>query len=72
MGYWVTMYLVIAVEEHLIFRRSFRFNWEAWTDLSKLPIGIHRGAVGLFEWLGWGYTFYGSSVVCWTDCEDGW
>ena len=52
MGYWVTIYLGIAVEEHLIFRRSLGFNWEAWADPSKLPIGIAALLAFLSGWAG--------------------
>jgi purine-cytosine permease-like protein len=52
MGYWVTIYLGIAVEEHLIFRRSLGFNWEAWADPSKLLIGIAALLAFLSGWAG--------------------
>lgn len=51
MGYWVTIYLTIAVEEHLFFR-SQGFNWDAWADPSKLPIGIAALIAFLVGWAG--------------------
>ncbi|CAI7579145.1 unnamed protein product [Penicillium bialowiezense] len=52
MGYWVMIYLTIALEEHIIFRRSRGFNWDAWADSSKLPIGIAALAAFLIGWAG--------------------
>lgn len=52
MGYWVCIYLVIALEEHLIFRRSRGFDWEAWADRSKLPLGLAALTTFLIGWVG--------------------
>ncbi|KAF8858589.1 hypothetical protein BDZ45DRAFT_673864 [Acephala macrosclerotiorum] len=52
MGYWVTIYLTIVLEEHLIFRRTSGFDWTAWKDRSKLPIGIAALAAFLIGWAG--------------------
>ncbi len=52
MGYWVTIYLTIALEEHLIFRRNRGFDWAAWADPSKLPIGIAALIAFLVGWVG--------------------
>ncbi|KAJ5777432.1 hypothetical protein N7520_000678 [Penicillium odoratum] len=52
MGYWVTIYLMIAIEEHLIFRRERGFNWDAWAEPSKLPIGIAALLAFLIGWAG--------------------
>lgn len=52
MSYWVCPWLVIALEEHLVFHvlRGVPFEWTAWEDKRKLPIG----AAALFAWLlGW-------------------
>jgi NCS1 nucleoside transporter family len=41
MGYWVAIWIAIILEEYLIFRRSAKaYNWAAWDDREKLPIGI--------------------------------
>ena len=52
MGYWVTIYLMIAFEEHVIFRRTRGFDWDAWADPSKLPIGIAALIAFLVGWAG--------------------
>ena len=52
MSYWVSPWITIALEEHLIFHvlRGVPFDWTAWEDRKKLPIG----AAALFAWLfGW-------------------
>ncbi|KAJ5249033.1 hypothetical protein N7468_000484 [Penicillium chermesinum] len=52
MGYWVTIYLMIAFEEHVIFRRTRGFDWDAWSDPSRLPVGIAALAAFLVGWAG--------------------
>lgn len=52
MGYWVTIYLMIAVEEHVLFRWERGFDWDAWADPSKLPIGIAALIAFLIGWAG--------------------
>ncbi|KAE9365739.1 hypothetical protein N431DRAFT_385621 [Stipitochalara longipes BDJ] len=52
MGYWVTIYLTISLEEHLIFRPNRGFDWEAWSDRNKLPIGLAGLAAFLIGWAG--------------------
>ncbi|OJJ99967.1 hypothetical protein ASPACDRAFT_1869919 [Aspergillus aculeatus ATCC 16872] len=52
MGYWVTIYLTIALEEHLIFRRTRGFDWDAWADRAKLPLGLAALAAFLIGWAG--------------------
>ncbi|CAI7641857.1 unnamed protein product [Penicillium pancosmium] len=52
MGYWVCIYLTIALEEHLIFRRSRGFDWEVWADRSKLPLGLAALTAFLIGWAG--------------------
>ena len=52
MGYWVTIYLTIALEEQFLFRRTRGFDWDAWADRSKLPIGIAALAAFLIGWAG--------------------
>ena len=52
MGYWVTIYLMIAVEEHVLYRRTRGFNWDAWADPSQLPIGIAALIAFLVGWAG--------------------
>ena len=52
MSYWVSPWITILLEEHLLFHvlRGVPFDWTAWEDKEKLPIG----AAALFAWLfGW-------------------
>ncbi|KAJ5698511.1 hypothetical protein N7462_000516 [Penicillium macrosclerotiorum] len=52
MGYWVTIYLTIAIEEHCVFRRKLGFDWDAWSTPSKLPVGIAALSAFLIGWAG--------------------
>lgn len=54
MGYWVCIWIAIVLEEHLIFRkwRKMDWNWEAWNDRNKLPLGIAALAAFLVGWVG--------------------
>jgi purine-cytosine permease-like protein len=52
MGYWVTIYLTIALEEQFIFRRTRGFEWEAWANRANLPIGLAALAAFLVGWAG--------------------
>ncbi|BFZ64788.1 Purine-cytosine permease fcy21 [Saitoella coloradoensis] len=47
-AYWLAIYFVIVLEEHLIFRRGQFSNYDlsAWNSPSKLPVGV--AAVGAF------------------------
>ncbi|KAF8454798.1 permease for cytosine/purines, uracil, thiamine, allantoin-domain-containing protein [Terfezia claveryi] len=53
MGYWVSIWVAIMLEEHLIFYKGMgkvRFNWENWNDRTKLPFG---GAAVIAFLIGW-------------------
>ena len=52
MGYWVTIFLTIMLEEHLIFRRTRGFNWADWADRSKLPLGLAAFTAFVIGWVG--------------------
>ena len=54
MGYWVSIWIAIVLEEHLIFRkwRGIGWNWEAWNDRDKLPVGIAALIAFLVGWVG--------------------
>ena len=65
MAYWVCPWLTIVVEEHLLFHklRGVPFDWTAWEDKRRLPIG----AAALFAWLcGWVGAIIGMSQVWYT------
>lgn len=52
MGYWVAIWFAILLEERYIFRRSRGYNWAAWDDPSKLPIGLAAFSAFLVGWAG--------------------
>ncbi|OJJ43915.1 hypothetical protein ASPZODRAFT_135317 [Penicilliopsis zonata CBS 506.65] len=52
MGYWVTIYLTIALQEQLLFRRQRGFDWSAWQDRSRLPLGLAALTAFLVGWAG--------------------
>lgn len=52
MGYWVTIFLVIVIEEDLIFRQDRGYDWTAWADRSRLPIGLAALTAFLIGWVG--------------------
>lgn len=54
MGYWVSIWIAILLEEHLIFRkwRGLGWNWAAWDDHRKLPVGLAALVAFLVGWAG--------------------
>lgn len=52
MGYWVAIWFAILLEERYIFRRQTGYNWAAWDEPSKLPIGLAAFAAFLVGWAG--------------------
>lgn len=54
MGYWVAIWIAISLEEHLVFRtwRKMGWNWDAWDDRSKLPVGVAALVAFLVGWAG--------------------
>ena len=54
MGYWVAIWVAILLEEFLIFRKADvnNYNWDAWDDKSKLPLGIAATISFLVGWAG--------------------
>ncbi|KAK4961403.1 Vitamin B6 transporter [Elasticomyces elasticus] len=54
MGYWVSIWIAIVLEEHILFRnwRNMGWNWEAWNDPRKLPVGIAALIAFLIGWAG--------------------
>lgn len=51
-GYWIVIWLVIVVEEDLIFNRGRGYDWSAWNNRRKLPVGIAAGVAFLVGWAG--------------------
>lgn len=54
MGYWVSIWIAILLEEHIIFRkwRGLGWNWDAWDDHRKLPVGLAALVAFLVGWAG--------------------
>ncbi|CAK4031772.1 purine-cytosine permease FCY21 [Lecanosticta acicola] len=54
MGYWVSIWIAIVLEEHFLFRKWLGrgWDWEAWNDRTKLPIGIAALVAFLVGWVG--------------------
>ena len=62
MNYWICPWITIALEEHLIFHkaRGIKFDWTAWEDKKRLPIGF---AALLAYLIGWAGSIIGMSQV---------
>jgi NCS1 nucleoside transporter family len=57
MGYFVSIFIAICLEEHLIFRRRSGtgdegFHWDVWNQQDKLPLGIAALIAFLVGWAG--------------------
>lgn len=52
MGYWVMIFISIVLEEHLIFRRGVGFDWTAWEDKKRLPVGFAALITFFVGWAG--------------------
>lgn len=52
MGYWVAIWFAVILEEWLIFRFRSGYNWSAWRDPSKLPVGIAGFIAFVVGWVG--------------------
>jgi purine-cytosine permease-like protein len=52
MGYWITTFISIVMEEHLVFRRNKSFDWSAWEDQKRLPVGYAALTAFLVGWVG--------------------
>jgi purine-cytosine permease-like protein len=52
MGYWVSVWIAIILEEHLIFRRKSGFNWGIWNEQKKLPLGLAAFVAFVVGWVG--------------------
>lgn len=63
MGYWLAIFITIVFEEHMIFRRNKGFDWAAYEDKSKLPLGIAALISFLVGWVG---PILGMYQVWWT------
>ncbi|KAF2119674.1 purine-cytosine permease FCY21 [Lophiotrema nucula] len=52
MGYWVSIWIAITLEEHFIFRWKTGFNWAVWNEQKKLPLGVAALIAFLVGWVG--------------------
>ena len=52
MGYWVAIWIAITIEEQVIFRRRIGYDWIAWNQQEKLPIGVAASIAFLVGWAG--------------------
>ena len=52
MGYWVAIWIAITLEEQFIFRRRIAFDWTAWNQPEKLPLGVAALVAFLVGWAG--------------------
>ena len=52
MGYWVAIWFAILVEEHVLFRRKIGYDWKAWNQREKLPVGLAALLSFLVGWAG--------------------
>lgn len=84
-GYWVIMWLVIILEEDLIFRRTKGYDWTQWNNRQYLPTGYAATLAFMIGWAGavigmvsiFHLTFIrlcsnnsaGSSILCWSYCR---
>ncbi|KAL9577155.1 MAG: hypothetical protein Q9203_007565 [Teloschistes exilis] len=55
MGYWTMIFVAIVLQEHLMFRRpglAGGFDWTAWEDKTRLPLGLAALVAFLVGWAG--------------------
>lgn len=52
MGYWVSIWIAITLEEQFLFRRRRGFRWEDWDRQDLLPLGVAALAAFLVGWAG--------------------
>ncbi|KAL6707017.1 Vitamin B6 transporter [Coniothyrium glycines] len=52
MGYWVSVWIALTVEEDVLFRGRVGFKWEVWNQKNKLPMGIAALAAFVAGWVG--------------------
>ena len=52
MGYWVSIWIAITLEEQFIFRRNRGFDWTAWNHAEKLPTGTSALIAFLIGYVG--------------------
>ncbi|KAI1384264.1 putative vitamin B6 transporter [Hypoxylon trugodes] len=51
-GYWIAIYVVITLQEHIIFRRKSGWKWDQWDNKKYLPLGIAAFSAFCIGWVG--------------------
>ncbi|KAI9373084.1 hypothetical protein BJX61DRAFT_533479 [Aspergillus egyptiacus] len=51
-GYWIIIWFTIVVQSHVLFNRGREFDWSAWNNPQKLPVGYAATAAFLIGWAG--------------------
>ncbi|RAH48196.1 uncharacterized protein BO95DRAFT_429586 [Aspergillus brunneoviolaceus CBS 621.78] len=51
-GYWAVIWFTIVVQEDLLFHRGRGYDWDAWNDRLRLPVGIAASIAFLVGWIG--------------------
>ncbi|KKK12559.1 hypothetical protein AOCH_004332 [Aspergillus ochraceoroseus] len=51
-GYWIVIWLTIVVEQDVLFNRGRVYDWTAWNNPRKLPMGFAATAAFLIGWVG--------------------
>ncbi|RFU32284.1 hypothetical protein B7463_g4062, partial [Scytalidium lignicola] len=51
-GYWTIIWITITAEEEFIFRRKLGWDWTAWNDRKRLPIGAAALTAFCIGWVG--------------------
>ncbi|KAL4780477.1 hypothetical protein BJX76DRAFT_360835 [Aspergillus varians] len=51
-GYWIIIWFTIVVESDLLFNRGRVYDWAAWNNPQKLPVGFAATAAFLIGWAG--------------------
>ena len=52
MGYWVSIWIAILLEEQTIFRRRKGYDWTIWNQQDRLPVGAAALVSFLVGWAG--------------------
>lgn len=51
-GYWISNFVVLVLQEHVIFRRKTGWKWDQWDNTEYLPVGIAAFVAFCIGWVG--------------------